>query len=192
MTIEQLKLAIQEKIGEYPEILFVTKTGGHLFCSNCKDEDYIVVIRSNSLESFKIYDSENNIDYFVKGSYYYKNKLLNFSTKKIENVFAISDLFKPTKCIYGDSTVTLNLLSKEKEYKAMLKELLPKSILHPKIKWKNSDRYCHKHLWWAIIGLKMIDYKSYEITSEMQEIIQKCHDGVLEKSWEEWVKNKLS
>lgn len=192
MTIEQLKLAIQEKIGEYPEILFVTKTGGHLFCSNCKDEDYIVVIKNTQITQFKIYDAENKIDYFVKGSYYYKNKMLEFKGEKMDSLYAITDLFKPIKCIYGDNTVTLNLLSKAKEYKAMLKEILPKSLLHPRLGWNNSDRYCHKHLWWAIIGLKMIDYKSYEITSEMQEIIQKCHDGVLDKSWEEWVKNKLS
>lgn len=192
MTIEQLKLAIQEKIGEYPEILFVTKTGGHLFCSNCKDEDYLVVIKNTQITQFKIYDAENKIDYFVKGSYYYKNKMLEFKGEKMDSLYAITDLFKPIKCIYGDNTVTLNLLSKAKEYKAMLKEILPKSLLHPRLGWNNSDRYCHKHLWWAIIGLKMIDYKSYEITSEMQEIIQKCHDGVLDKSWEEWVKNKLS
>ena len=127
MTIEQLKLAIQEKIGEYPEILFVTKTGGQLFCSNCKDEDYLVVIKNTQITQFKIYDAENKIDYFVKGSYYYKNKMLEFKGEKMDSLYAITDLFKPIKCIYGDNTVTLNLLSKEKEYKAMLKEIFPKT-----------------------------------------------------------------
>jgi hypothetical protein len=36
-----------------------------------------------------------------------------------------------------------------------------------------------------------IENNSYEITPEMKEIVQKCHDGCLPKSWEDWVKERI-
>ena len=37
----------------------------------------------------------------------------------------------------------------------------------------------------------MIENNSYELTNEMKEIIQKCHDGTLNKTWETYVLNSI-
>lgn len=190
MTIEQLKEKIKSIINEEPNILFVTRTGSHIFCENCLDIDYKVVVSNKLNNSFKFYDSETKEDYFVKSIEEY-NKFLNFETNKLENIFILDELFKKQCCVYGDNTINLKLLENSNSYKEMLKTILSKSFLNPRIKWKDSDKYCHRHLWWAIIGLKMIENQSYEITSEMKDIIQKCHDGILDKSFENWILEKL-
>lgn len=192
MTIEEIKNKIASKIGEDPIIVSIFRTGGCLLCTNCKDVDYTVVIQ-NETEPFKFADKEQCIDYYVK-SQSVRNKLINFEPyDKPIRMYAIDEIFKPEPfmTIYGDDTCNLNLGLKEKEYKQALKEDLEKTIFHPLVHWKDDDKYCNKRLWWAILGLMFIENKSYEVTDDMKEIIQKCHDGILEKSWEDWVKNKL-
>jgi hypothetical protein len=85
----------------------------------------------------------------------------------------------------------LDLFNKKEEYLEGMKRSCEMSILHPDISWEGSDLYCHKHLWYVILGLMFIENNSYEITPEMKEIVQKCHDGCLPKSWEDWVKERL-
>ena len=190
MKIKELKEKIKSLINEEPEIIFITKTGGHLFCDNCKDIDYRVVIKNELDKVVKFYNSETNEDYFIHSLDIY-NSHLNFENSDYYNLFILDDLFKKDYCDFGDKTTNLKLLENADKYKEMLKRVLPKSHLNPRIRWGGSDKYCNKRLWWTIMGLKFIDNNSYEITDEIKDIIQRCHDGVLEKSWEDWVKQKI-
>lgn len=189
MDLIVLKEKIKTYIKEEPIIEFISKTGSILFCENCKDTDYIVVIE-NDVPSFKIYDKEINEDFFIKSRKTY-NKYLNFEGNNLHNLFIIENLFIEKQCIYGKATVELDLLGKKEQYKTLLKTVLPKSFLNTRFKHKNSDKFCHPHLWWVILGLKLIENNSYEITLEIKNLIQQCHDGVLDKSWENYIKEKL-
>ena len=190
MELELLKNKIKEKIKEEPNIIFITKTGSHLFCENCKDYDYVVVINNNLKRGFKIYNEDTKEDYFVRTVEQY-NKLLNFEENTLENLFILHNLFKPMYCTYGDATINLDLLGNKDKYKELLKNILPRSYFNNHIKWKDKGVYCHRHFWWIILGLKFIENHSYEITSEIKDIIQQCHDGVLDVYWEDWVKEQL-
>lgn len=190
MNFITLKEKIKEKIKEEPDIIFITKTGSHLFCENCNDYDYVVVINNNLKQGFKIFDKDLKEDYFVKSLKQY-NKLLNFEELSFENIFILHDLFKPTYCTYGNADINLDLLGNKDKYKELLKNILPRSYFNNRIKWKDKGVYCHRHFWWIILGLKFIENRSYEITSEIKDIIQQCHDGVLDVYWEDWVKEQL-
>lgn len=187
--IETIKNYIRTKFGKYLTIVSVFKTGSHLFCTNCNDYDYVVIVEEN-IKRFKFFDKETNNDFFVY-SQAERNKELEIDCSQYHTIYVINETLKPLTTIYGDSSCKLDLFAKEKEYKIMLKDKLNKSYFSKNIKWKNSDLYCHRHLWWAIWGLMILENKSYEVTEEMRSVFQQCHDGVLPKKWETWVKERL-
>ena len=195
MDINKLKDFIKSKINEEPNIISIYKTGSNLFCDCCNDYDYTVVINNNfetnNIKYLKYFDTETNEDYFIWSKNEY-DKMLNFETSILSNLFIIADLFKENNTLYGSNKTELNLLNKQNEYVNMLKKVLPKSLLNPRVKWNNSDQYCHKLLWWVVLGLKFIEQNSYNITDEMIDIINKCHNGVLPKEWETYVIERIS
>ena len=195
MDINKLKDFIKSKINEEPNIISIYKTGSNLFCDCCNDYDYTVVINNNfetnNIKYLKYFDTETNEDYFIWSKNEY-DKMLNFETSILSNLFIIADLFKENNTLYGSSKIELNLLEKQNDYKNMLKKVLPKSLLNPRVKWNNSDQYCHKLLWWVVLGLKFIEQNSYNITDEMLDIINRCHNGVLPKEWEAYVIEQIN
>lgn len=195
MDINKLKDFIKSKINEVPDIITIYKTGSNLFCDVCKDRDYTVVINNNfeinNLKYLKYFDTETNEDYFIWSKNEY-DKMLNFETSILSNLFIIADLFKENNTLYGSNKIELNLLEKQNDYKNMIKKVLPKSLLNPRVKWNDSDKYCHKLLWWVILGLKFIEQNNYNITDEMLDIINKCHNGVLSKEWETYIIERIN
>lgn len=187
--IDKVKSILQE-LNVEGNIISIFKTGGHLFCENCKDIDYKIIVDNPKLKRTTYHDNETSIDY-IFCSLTEREKELNFETNKKLNIYIIEELFKPTTTVYGDSSVNLDLLGNKGKYIELLRKTLPKSYLNPIIKWENSDKYCNRHLWWVIVGLKFIENKSYVIDDELKSIIQQCHDGVLPKQWENWVREKI-
>ena len=194
MNIEKLKDFIKIKINEEANIVAIYKTGSNLFCDICKDKDYTVIISNDfnttGLKYIKYFDEETSEDYFIWSKNEY-NRMLNFEANNLSNLFIIADLFKENNTVYGDNTSELKFLDKQNEYINMLKKILPKSILNPRVKWNDSDKYCHKLLWWVILGLKFIEQNNYNITDEMLDIVNKCHNGELPKEWEAYVIERI-
>ena len=188
--VEKVKQFIKNKYGKDLTINSIFRTGGHLFCENCKDYDYVVIVNED-IKRTKYYDKETNTDYFIY-SQSERNRELEMDLNLHHTIYVINEIFKPYNTIYGDSTCKLDLFFKEEEYKEVLRNKLLKSSLSENITWENCEFYCHKTLWWAICGLLMLENRSYEITNEMKEVIQMCHDGVLPKKWEYWVRQKLN
>ena len=151
MDINKLKDFIKSKINEEPNIISIYKTGSNLFCDCCNDYDYTVVINNNfetnNIKYLKYFDTETNEDYFIWSKNEY-DKMLNFETSILSNLFIIADLFKENNTLYGSNKTELNLLNKQNEYVNMLKKVLPKSLLNPRVKWNDSDKYCHKLLYY--------------------------------------------
>lgn len=186
--IDTLLEVIKTKKNIWVEIVSIFKTGSSLFCTNCKDIDYVVVVKSSVPIYLKYTDKE--CDYFIY-SEDERKKRLNFVGNKVDTLFILDELFKKDNCIYGDSSTNFDLLANKEKYIDMLREVVPMYLINPNKTWHNSNNYCHRHLWWAILGLKFIENNHMKITEDIKEIIQKCHDGILEKSWEDWVKKKL-
>lgn len=187
--IETLKLFIKNKTNEDVEILSIFKTGSHLFCENCKDKDYVVIVDKPILR-LKYRDTITNTDYFIYSKSERQTEL-EFNINNQNCIYVINELFKPTTTIYGDATVNLDLFNKEYEYKEMLRNILPKRFFSKRIRWENYETYCHNKFWWILLGLMFINNKSYEVTNDLKNIIQLCHDGKLPKYWETWVKEQL-
>lgn len=187
--IEKLKLFIKNKTNQDVEIISIFRTGSHLFCSNCNDIDYKVIVKED-IPILRYFDNDTNEDYFIY-SQRDRHKALEFNDSNWNSIFSIDELFKNSTLVYGDSTINLDLLSKETEYKEMLRNVLSKWWFNKYVKWNNYELYCHRQFWWVIVGLKFIENKSYEITNELNDIIQLCHDGILPKYWETWVKEQL-
>ena len=137
MDINKLKDFIKSKINEEPNIISIYKTGSNLFCDCCNDYDYTVVINNNfetnNIKYLKYFDTETNEDYFIWSKNEY-DKMLNFETSILSNLFIIADLFKENNTLYGSNKIELNLLEKQNDYKNMLKKVLPKSLLNPRVK----------------------------------------------------------
>jgi hypothetical protein len=173
-------------------VLFIFKTGSALFCSNSKDYDYKVVVSDAIEGGVKMqYDPSTNQDYIIINQDHYK-QLISFDEMKLRTIYAIDIIFSDTSLVYGSKTLDPMLLHCSAKYKNMLRTVLPKSLLDKRVTWEGSDKYCHRHLWWVIMGLKFINNNSYEVTPELREIIQLCHDGKLDKSWEQWVKKEIN
>lgn len=174
------------------DIVSIFRTGGTLLCTSCKDTDYVVVVNSPKRMQHMWSDKTDNTEYFIT-DYQTRKKLLSLTPPyNLLHLYILDELFKPNTTIYGDHTCELNLLMQKDKYLDMLRDQVPKTFTHPCLRWKNYKTTCNRHLWWAILGLQMIENNSYEITPEMRNIIQKCHDGILEKKWENWVLDKLN
>ena len=178
-----VKEQIKMRFGFEPTIEEVFKTGSSLFCDNYKDTDYIVIVSEDLFNKVKICDKENKIDYFVF-SKRYREQLINFEFNDLNELFIIDEYFKGTK-------TNLDIINNKNKYLEVLRNVVPKYLINPNKSWENSDNCCHKHLWWAIVGLKMIENKSYNLSDEILDIIKNCHNGTLDKSWESYVLNKL-
>lgn len=190
MEIDLLKSTIEEKLKRKIEIVSIFRTGSSLFCENCKDFDFNVIVKEN-IPSFKIYDKETRTDYFIESEQNRNNRLNCILSLSFPIRYIIDECFKKTSTIYGDNSINIDLINNANKYKQAVKQELARGCFHPNVNWKDSEKYCHKHLWWVILGLMFIENKSYEVTYEMRNIIQKCHDGVLDKYWETWVKERL-
>ena len=186
--VEKIKELIKNKY-EQLNIISIYKIGSQCFCENCKDKDYKVIVDNAQKDRMIIYDKENDLDILIYSKEYFE-KTINFEITTRETLFIINDIFKPTQTIYGDNSLNFKLLENADKYKNYLRErLLP--FFSKNASWQNHKNVCAKKFWCAIWGLMIIENNSYEITDEMLEIANKCHNYELPKAWEDWVKEKI-
>lgn len=173
-------------------IISIFRTGGTLLCTSCKDTDYTVIVDDTKTMQHFWRDATDNTEYFIM-NIANREKLLSLSQPyNVLQLFILDEVFKPQTTIYGSATCNLDLFAHKEAYLEMLKDQVPKTFTHQCLHWKDRDKYCHRKLWWVILGLTFIENNSYEVSPELREIVQKCHDGILEKEWEEWVLDKIN
>ena len=92
--------------------------------------------------------------------------------------------------LLGEIQYQFKLLEKPEKYKELVRTKAKMYTRSTSIlaEWG----VCHKHLWWIILPLMMIENNSMTITDEMLEIANKCHNLKLDRSWNDWVKEKLN
>lgn len=174
---------ITEKYGDLG-IFSIYKTGSQLICNNCNDYDYKIIVENNECDVRSFFNGKHRINVIIYSKEYYE-KLLNFEIITRHTIYLIENLFKPNNTIYGDRTNEIKLLENADKYKQCVIQNFNKFIANEK------SLVCNKHLWWIIWSLMMIENNSYEITDEMLDIANKCHNYELPKAWEEWVKEKI-
>ena len=169
----------------------IFKTGSSMLLTNNRDEDYIIVYSPTEShnENFR-FTYRGKTDYFIYSEDAYR-EILNFNIgpSYCSNIAVISLVI--CKPILNELNLQLDLFNNVEKYKDTLRYACEISLLNTNVIWEGHENYCSKNLWFVILGLMMIENNSYEVTPEMKEIAQKCHDGCLPKSWEDWVKERL-
>ena len=189
--INTIKKMVQDKYGDLT-IESINKTGSQLVSDNPNDLDFRVIV-SEDISMKKIYDADTKINIFIHSKKEFQDMCdFNVPLNTRYFVYMIDQVFRKydNNNILGDSVCNFKLLENAEKYKTMIEE---KAKIHTRSNTSLVDRgVCHKHLWWIILGLMMIDNNSMEITNEMKEIALKCHNLELDRSWNDWVKDKLN
>lgn len=171
------------------DIVSIYKTGSQLICDICNDYDYKVIVKELDKDVKSCYDVDTKLNLIIYKEDYY-NKLCEFEIVDRHTAYIIDNVFKPNNTIYGDNSFNLKLLENADKFKAFARDKM-RMILDKHYSWKGKGQCCNKHYWWYILTLMMIENNSYEITEQMLDIANKCHNGELSNYWEEWVKEKL-
>lgn len=175
---------IKNLIGDY-EILFVCQTGSQIFCKNCHDKDYLVVIKDFKYTHKKF--NKDNVDYFCYSLDEF-NKLAYMELNDNRDVYAIELLFN--KVEYGENPIAdynwFNYQNKaiEVAFKRGKHSCFNSCVRHVK-------GGCSKQMIWQLAIYFAVINQSAEFTAEQKSLLQDCHDGELSIHYAEELKNNI-
>ena len=179
------------------EIVGIFLTGSSLFLQNYKDIDYIVVYRKSERQQREFintygFDAEKNknVDIFAFSEELFLD-IINFNQNNFFTSAIYSVFFNTHKPIKNELNIKVDIFSNKEKYLNILRYACDVYFLLPEVYWIGHENYCKKTFWSVILGLMFLENNSYEVTPEMIDIVQKCHDGCLSKSWEDWVRDRL-
>ena len=189
--IETIKKMVQAKYGDLT-IESINRTGSQLISNEPGDIDFRVVV-SEDVSTKSLYDPITKINLFVHSKKEFQNMCdLNVPINARLFAYIVDQTFRKygDNNILGDSECKFKLLEYPEKYKEIVEE---KVRIYTRTNTSLVERgICHKHLWWIILPLMMIENNSLDITDEMREIALKCHNMKLDRSWNDWVKDKLN
>lgn len=172
------------------DVLFVYKTGSTIFCNNCKDRD-IVVITANGDDYKRIsrYEDYDIFCYSLAGI----KKCSEFQLNNRHTLYLIAlELAKGDNIVYGENPMPDFYLLDYKE--KLLEVLICRARTYdcnPIISNKNNKNACLKQSIWLFANYFALANNSLDFTAEQLDIIQKCHDNELPRSYVEEVYQKL-
>lgn len=179
---------IQEQT--YNDVIFVCKTGSTLFCNNCKDKDIVVVTASG--EEYRRLLGYEDYDIFCRSVDGIK-KMITFGDDKVPSVYAITfALAKGENVLYGTNPIQdFDYFAHKDEIVKTLIENAQKRDCNPRIRNGRNNDACLKQSIWLFANYFALVNNSLDFTAEQLEIIQKCHDNELPRSYAEEVYEKL-
>ena len=165
MIYEQLKEYLMPSIAE--TLVCIFKTGSQLFCSNCKDYDYVIITKEEvNFPCF--YIKELNLDCFVMSVDTLNRRLQDNQWRyKLSVCMAKAD---SSNIIYGElPQLDIDILSKEYFLRilAIENEYAQKTYF---------TRYPLKTMVWGLALYYVILNNKLEFTDEQKVLLQKCHD----------------
>lgn len=189
--INTIKKMVQDKYGNLT-IESINKTGSQLITTQSNDMDFRVIV-SEDIQMKKIYDPITKINIFIHSKKEFQN-MCDFNVPINTKFFAymLDQTFRKygENNLLGENTCKFKLLENAEKYKQMVEE---KVRIYTRTNTSLVKRgICHKHLWWIILALMMIENNSLDITDEMLEIANKCNNLELDRSWNDWVKEKIN
>lgn len=174
--------------------LFYFTSGSKTFCSNCNDEDIVCiqkevgesVIRTSGVDTFCF-----TIDDFRKRLFFnYSDSEMPY--RQLYNVgFA---LLKQQSKIIGempDDIKNYNWFDYKNKIINLCVDQCKNYALRPRVFNKINKNACLKHSYWIFANYFALVNNSLDFTQEQLDIIQKCHDNELPRSYAEDLYNKL-
>lgn len=175
-------------------ILFYFISGSKTFCSNCADEDVICVqkevsdsvIRTSGVDTFCF-----TVDDFRKRLFFnYSDSEMPY--RQLYNVgFA---LLKQQGKIVGempDDIKNYNWFDYKDKIIELCVDQCKNYALRPRVVNKINRGACLKHSYWIFANYFALVNNSLDFTAEQLDIIQKCHDNELPRSYAEDLYQKL-
>ena len=174
--------------------LFYFTSGSKTFCSNCSDEDIICiqkevgesVIRTRGVDTFCF-----TIDNFRKRLFFnYSDSEMPY--RQLYNVgFAC---LKQQGKIVGempDDIKNYNWIDYKDKIIELCLDQCKNYSLRPRVFNKINSDACLKHTYWIFANYFALVNNSLDFTEEQLDIIQKCHDNELPRSYAEDLYQKL-
>lgn len=175
---------VKSFIGDY-EILYVVLTGSELFCENCKDKDYLVVVKDYEYPYKKF--NKDNVDYFCYSLEEFE-KLARMELRNYRDVYAIELLLNNS--VYGKNPIAkYNWFDYQKKALEVALREGKKSCFCKQVRHVNGG--CSKQMVWQLAIYFAIKNQSANFPAEQRELLQKCHDGELPVSYAEELKNNI-
>lgn len=165
--------------------IFYFITGSSLFCTNCKDTDVISI--RHSKERLAIREDGRDTFLFTLDEFrnrLYFNEKINLQYRELYNVgFA---MVKQKGEIYGDipdDIANYNWFDyKDKIIERCIDQCV-NIALNPRIVNSHGKDLCLKHTYWLFANYFALANNSLEFTDEQKEILQKCHDNELPRTY---------
>ncbi len=177
---------IQQAIGNFP-IIFIHQTGSQVFCSNCHDIDYVVVVDNWDKQFQQI--AIDGVDYFCYSKQCFE-RWTTLSDELHRNVYAVALLLGST--VYGQNPIAnYNWYDYAKLAVSQVVSRFS-SQLRGKVYHKtNGQKVCSKYLCWAFATYFVVTNGIGAFTPAQRDILQKCHDGILPLSYASDLRQKL-
>lgn len=177
MTINEVIEDVKQSIDE--EILCICLTGSATFCTNCKDTDIWIITREGN-EYSKIRGYEG-YDIFVWSLQNLKNSM-DFSNKENKSLYLISLL--KNEILYGENPCPdFNFFEHKNEIVEMLLYACEKTYNNPLLSNAIDEAMCLKQSIWVFANYFAFINNCFDFTDEQKEILQKCHDNELPRSY---------
>ena len=175
-------------------VLFYFCAGSKTFCKNATDEDLVGV----QYEVEKRADRYDGCDVFYWSLDNFR-KLLKFECP-IENVahkelYNISFAIRKEKGeVFGEMPIDIanyNFFDYKEEIIRSCIKSCKEYALHPRLSNPTNRDMCLKHTYWIFANYFALVNNSLDFTKEQLDIIQKCHDNELPRSYAEDLYQKL-
>lgn len=170
-------------------IVFACKTGSELFCSNCKDTDYLVVVDNlgKDIEQHHIDDT----DYFCMSVDAFA-KMATMQSGKFCDLYALC-------LLYGEVVQGQNPIA-DYDWFALKRRAVEvalwcgeRNYFTKRLKFYNASKesVCSKRMVWALAIYYTIVNGSTNFTDEQKQVMQMCHDRKLPRAKADWLKEQL-
>ncbi len=173
---------IKQITGLESEIKFVFYGGSTLFCNDCADKDLIAVI--DNYKGSKHFALKSGYDVFV----YTTDEFVKFATLELndhrDNYSIAIALAKGNNIVYGTNPISnYDWFSYRDKIIQHTIDNIGKYFCNIKIKNTKAVNCCLKRTYWAFANYFALVNNSLDFTEEQLDIIQKCHDNELPRSY---------
>lgn len=181
-------------MAKFENALFYFLSGSNIFCNNAVDEDFIciqevVLKRVDRYEGCDVFYC--SLDAF-RELLHFRAPIKRAAYTELYNIaFAIN---KEKGKVFGEmptDVANYNFFDyKDKIIKRCIEEC-ENYALHPRLSNSKNKNMCLKNTYWIFANYFALMNNSLEFTAEQLEIIQKCHDNELPRTYAEELYNKL-
>ena len=173
------------------EVLCKIQTGSHLLCKNCKDNDFLVIVKDCGKKGYAQLN-ENGVDYFVR-DIPTSIRIITADPTLPQGLYGICAAFAVKNGIDGVLPIDdYNWFDyRDNVVNSCLNHLWKSYFDFPRVVNTNNKNVCLKQTYWAFANYFALVNNSLDFTQEQLDIIQKCHDNELPRSYAEDLYQKL-